>query len=287
MPKRLLNKSDLKPLPKGFKRVLKKRTFKLPALTLVMMMLALGFTLSDADVLAYAATTNFAVTTHTSTVQATAPTFSEYWYQDNNGGWHINDENGNTITNAWLCDDAVVSNNKDIWYLIDSNGNMVSAGLVQDQTGNIYSLETNHEGYYGMLRYKSGVYDGIYLDLTSDHSGAFGNINNQDGRSGLQAIYGLTTVNIDNNNIVYTSSFRNSKGSYSSGNNGSGNTSSDKDKFGNTKSTGELRASDGSVIPQDFVDGCRDLGYNDDLIREMYDANKNDGGGSGVKIDWN
>ena len=63
--------------------------------------------------LSYAATTNFAVTTHTSTVQATAPTFSEYWYQDNNGGWHINDENGNTITNAWLCDDAVVSNNKD------------------------------------------------------------------------------------------------------------------------------------------------------------------------------
>ncbi len=63
MPKRLLNKSDLKPLPKGYKRVLKKKTFKVPALTLVMMMLALGFSLSDADVLAYAATNDYNVTT--------------------------------------------------------------------------------------------------------------------------------------------------------------------------------------------------------------------------------
>lgn len=95
-----MNKSDLKPLPKGFKRVLKKKTFKLPALTLVMMILALGFTLSDADVMAYAATTNFAVTTYTNTVQATAPTFSEFWYQDTQGNWHIQDNNGNMVTNA-------------------------------------------------------------------------------------------------------------------------------------------------------------------------------------------
>ena len=71
-----------------------------------------------------------------------ASTFSEYWYQDNQGNWHIQDQNGNMVTNAWLCDDAVPSNGQDIWYLIDSNGNMVSAGLVQDQTGNIYSIET-------------------------------------------------------------------------------------------------------------------------------------------------
>ena len=44
---------------------------------------------------------------------------------------------------------------------------MVNTGLVQDQTGNIYSLETSHNGYYGMLRYKSGAYDGVYLDLES------------------------------------------------------------------------------------------------------------------------
>lgn len=141
-----------------------------------------------------------------------ASTFSEFWYQDSQGNWHIQDNNGNMVTNAWLCDDAVPSNGQDIWYLIDSNGNMVSAGLVQDQTGNIYSLETSHNGYYGMLRYQSGAYDGVYLDLESSHGGSFANIKNQDGRSGLQSIYGLTQVNIDNSNCVYTSSFRNSSG---------------------------------------------------------------------------
>ena len=138
-----------------------------------------------------------------------ASTFSEYWYQDSQGNWHIQDQNGNTITNAWLCDDAVSSNGQDVWYLIDATGNMVSAGLVQDQTGNIYSLETSHNGYYGMLRYKSGVYDGVYLDLISEHMGSFAKINNQDGIVGLQAMYGLTQVNIDNSNCVYTSSFKN------------------------------------------------------------------------------
>lgn len=144
-----------------------------------------------------------------------ASTFSEYWYQDNQGNWHIQDQNGNMVTNAWLCDDAVGSNGQDIWYLIDSNGNMVSAGLVQDQTGNIYSLETSHNGYYGMLRYKSGAYDGVYLDLESSHGGSFAKIKNQEGIDGLQAIYGLTQVNIDNSNCVYTSSFRNSWGNSS------------------------------------------------------------------------
>ena len=139
-----------------------------------------------------------------------ASTFSEYWYQDNQGNWHIQDQNGNMVTNAWLCDDAVGSNGQDIWYLIDSNGNMVSAGLVQDQTGNIYSLETSHNGYYGMLRYKSGAYDGVYLDLESSHGGSFAKIKNQEGIAGLQDIYGLTQVNIDNSNCIYTSSFRNS-----------------------------------------------------------------------------
>ena len=138
-----------------------------------------------------------------------ASTFSEYWYQDTQGNWHIQDNNGNMVTNAWLCDDAVSSNGQDIWYLIDSNGNMVSAGLVQDQTGNIYSLETSHNGYYGMLRYKSGAYDGVYLDLESSHGGSFAKIKNQEGVAGLQGIYGLTQVNIDNSNCVYTSSFRN------------------------------------------------------------------------------
>ena len=153
---------------------------------------------------------------NTITAQAAeqAPTFSEYWYQSEDGVWHIKDGNGNTIKNGWVCDDAVASNGQNIWYLIDANGNMVSHGLVKDQTGNIYSLETNHNGYYGMLRHTSGNYDGVYLDIEQSHDGAFGKIKNADGINALQSKYGLEVVDINNSNCYYTSTF---KGGASSG----------------------------------------------------------------------
>lgn len=148
-----------------------------------------------------------------------APSYSEFWYVTSDGNWHVRDGNGNTVKNAWLCDDAVASNGKDIWYLLDADGNMVSAGLVQDKTGNYYSLEMNHDGYYGMLRYRSGSYtaDGLTVDLQleSQHNGSFAAIKNQDGIEKLKARYGLQLLNIDNSNCVYTSSFGNSSASQS------------------------------------------------------------------------
>lgn len=159
---------------------------------------------------------NSTLDTMTGTVTSYAAetaTFSEYWFQDSNGSWKVRDNNGNVIKNAWLCDDAVASNGQDVWYLLDANGNMVTAGLVQDGTGNYYSLETNHNGYYGMLRYKSGNYDGISLSLEGSHDGAFAAVLNADGLEALKGKYGVTSVsNINNNNIVYTSSFRSSGG---------------------------------------------------------------------------
>jgi len=132
-------------------------------------------------------------------------TFSENWVQTADGTWKVKDAQNNDITDAWVCDDAVAANGKNVWYLLDKDGNMVSAGLVQDGTGNFYSLETDHNGYYGMLRYKPGTYDGIYLDLESDHNGSFAAIKNKDGIEKLKAKYGLVVVDIDNFNIVYTS----------------------------------------------------------------------------------
>lgn len=134
-------------------------------------------------------------------------TFSKFW-KEKNGNWIINDNQGNLIVNAWLCDDAVTANGKNVWYLMDGKGNMISAGLVQDNTGNYYSLETNHNGYYGCLRYKSGIYDGIYLELEQSHNGAFAAIKNPEGIEQLKKLYGVTQINIDNSNIVYTSSFK-------------------------------------------------------------------------------
>ena len=145
------------------------------------------------------------------TAVAAEPAYSGFWYQDGTGNWHIRDGQGNPIKNAWVCDDAVASNGKDVWYLIDASGNMVAAGLVQDGTGNYYSLEMNHEGHFGMLRYASKTYtaDGLTVSLTleSSHNGSFAAIRNGDGLAALKAKYGVTQVSIDNSNCVYTSSF--------------------------------------------------------------------------------
>lgn len=141
-------------------------------------------------------------------------TFSSCWVQDSQGNWKVQYPDGRYVTNAWFCDDAVPSNGKDVWYLLDQNGDMISAGLVKDGTGNYYSLETEHNGYYGMLRYVPGNYGGVNLDLESSHGGAFASIKNDDGVANLSAKYGLTLVNIDNSNCVYSSDLV-SKGSFS------------------------------------------------------------------------
>ena len=69
--------------------------------------------------------------------------------------------------------------------------------LVQDNTGNYYSLEMNHYGNYGVLRHVSGNYDGINLSLEASHSGSFAKILNADGIQALAAKYGVTNFPID------------------------------------------------------------------------------------------
>ena len=86
------------------------------------------------------------------------------------------------MTDAWLCDDAVTVNGQNVWYLLTRDGAMPAAGLVQDNTGNFYSLET-------------------------DHNGSFGAITNADGLEKLIAIYGITQYGIGNENSVYTAAF--------------------------------------------------------------------------------
>ena len=143
-----------------------------------------------------------------SSIPAFAASFSSFWKQSSDGSWYVEDNHGNRVVNAWLCDDAVPENGKDVWYLLDEWGNMITDGLVRDGTGNYYSLETNHNGYYGMLRYKSGTYNGTWLDLEGSHAGSFAAIKNQAGINALMQQYGLRDVShVNNNNIVYTSSF--------------------------------------------------------------------------------
>lgn len=88
---------------------------------------------------------------------------------------------------------------------------MIAAGLVQDNTGHFYSLETEHEGYFGMLRYQDGYYNcsgqSVYLTFSRAHNGSFGAVTNADGLEKLKAIYGVTAYPIGNENAVYTSEF--------------------------------------------------------------------------------
>ena len=173
MPKRLLNKSDLKPLPKGYKRVLKKKTFKVPALTLVMMMLALGFTLSDADVLAYAAQGDYNVTTMSSQTQATQ---SARWVGSGDR-WQVSDNQGGFIKDCWFQDDVTHH-----WYMIGAeDGSVMYSGLVTDQsTGKSYLLNVNHDGTFGRMLTVNGVYNingiDVYMTFNQAHDGTFGAI---------------------------------------------------------------------------------------------------------------
>jgi hypothetical protein len=207
---------------------------------------------------------NNVVNTFTGSIEAQAAesaTFSEYWFQDTDGNWRVKDNNGNIVKNAWLCDDAIASNGQNIWYLLDQDGNMVSAGLVQDQTGNYYSLETSHNGYFGMLRYQSGGYDGVNLSLEGSHGGSFAAIKNQDGISALQSKYGVRIVYIDNSNCVYTSTFKSSSGGSS---NGSSNSSSPNTNNNSSNSSNNSQRTDG-VEGVDYVMSGGKRVYFDDV----------------------
>lgn len=171
------------------------------------------------------------------TAYASESTFSEFWFQDTDGSWKVRDNAGNIVKNAWLCDDAVASNGQNVWYLLDANGNMITNGLVQDMTGNYYSLETNHNGFYGMLRYQSGVYDGVSLSLESSHSGAFSAIKNPEAIEALKFKYGVTSVSIDNSNCVYTSTF---KSSSNNNNNPGGGATENQTNTENQKSLDDI-----------------------------------------------
>ena len=134
-------------------------------------------------------------------------TFSSAWKQGSDGVWRVYDSQGILQRNAWFCDDAAGgAGAKDNWYLLDGNGTMVSAPIVRDGTGNFYSLETSHNGYFGMIRHKTGTYDGVYMIFSQNHDGTFGAIQNPDAINTLIARYGLMDVaNINNSNCIYSS----------------------------------------------------------------------------------
>ncbi|MDO4488722.1 MAG: InlB B-repeat-containing protein [Eubacteriales bacterium] len=138
-------------------------------------------------------------------------TYSRFWEINASGSWVVRNSRGQLVTSAWLCDDAIASNGRNTWYLIGSDGQMVTAGLVRDASGNYYSLETEHNGFFGMMRFKNGYYNvggqSIYIEFEQTHGGSFGAIRNAEAIARLRDIYGVTDFSIGNESCTYTASF--------------------------------------------------------------------------------
>lgn len=131
---------------------------------------------------------------------------SSAWYFDGIN-WHVKGPDGQMLRNCWFCDDAVFENGQNIWYLLDGFGNMVASPLVKDARGNYYSLETNHNGVYGSLRYMDGTYDGVTIKFNSNHNGNFGAIKNQEAIDELQWRYGVQDISYISTVSYYSSSW--------------------------------------------------------------------------------
>lgn len=148
--------------------------------------------------------------------------FSSFWQEDDAGVWRVRDRNGAVVTSAWLCDDAAGADGRNAWYLLGPDGAMLTAGLVRDRAGRFYSLETEHNGCFGMMRWKNGFYDcggrRIWLEFSQEHDGSFGAVLNADGVEKLKAVYGLTAF--DSGSCVYTGSFQTASGPAEGGRSG-------------------------------------------------------------------
>jgi hypothetical protein len=123
--------------------------------------------------------TAFAAETAVTAQQTTAQ--SDRWEGTGNT-WKLRKaDNSGYVTNSWFQDlDGS-------WYMLGSTGEMY-AGLITDQsTGKSYLLNTEHDGTYGRMLTKDGVYSvngsQIYLTFNQSHDGTYGAI-----QSGLSEI---------------------------------------------------------------------------------------------------
>jgi hypothetical protein len=108
------------------------------------------------------------------TAQQTQTAQSDRWEGTGNT-WKLRKaDNSGYVTNSWFQDlDGS-------WYMLGSTGEMY-AGLITDQsTGKSYLLNTEHDGTYGRMLTKDGVYtvngSQIYLTFNQSHDGTYGAI---------------------------------------------------------------------------------------------------------------
>ena len=118
------------------------------------------------------------------------------WYGEQDGSWRVMNTTRVETQNAV---NPMLSQN--VWYLPGSDGKMLPARLEQGNTGNLHSLETEHNGYFGMLRYQNGTYDykgQVVILKLEKGDGSFGAITNLEGLEILKEAYGFHLLNTGN-----------------------------------------------------------------------------------------
>lgn len=204
----------------------------------------------------------------TSQVQATQ---SARWVGSGDR-WQVSDNQGGYIKDCWFEDDVTHH-----WYMIGAeDGSVMYSGLVTDKsTGKSYLLNVNHDGTFGRMLTVDGVYNingkDVYMTFNQAHDGSFGAIT-----SGLSEVRN-TGVNERQLDKIPTDNGNSNRQEQN-------NTPLQKEN----KSTRELRASDGTVIPQDFVDALRDIDpdYTDKMIRDAWDQAGGKGLGDYSNVHW-
>ena len=182
MPRRLLSKKELSgPVP--------KKAMSLPGLTMVMLMLIMGISLTEPEVVAYASQPD--ATLYTSQQQA-VKNQTDRWHVSADGTWFLfNQARTADVTNSWFQDlDGS-------WYLLAPGDGHMYAGLIHDTiTNKWYFCQTEHDGWYGRMAYTDGAYtvngQTVYLTFNQQHDGTFGAIT-----SGLDSIRSTGVITQD------------------------------------------------------------------------------------------
>lgn len=81
-----------------------------------------------------------------------AGTESHIWVQEPDGTWRYVSSDSFRAVWGYVSDPY---GNGATWYDLTADGAMLVSGLMRDNAGNYYSLDTSNRGYFGMLRYNT------------------------------------------------------------------------------------------------------------------------------------
>lgn len=146
------------------KVVREKVKLAIPMLTAAFIVMGAGFTISESELVALAASPNINVTVNAGNAND-GKMYSDNWRLNGSNNWEYYD-NGNKVTNAWIQD-------HNHWYLVDESGTM-RVGLYKSYDKYYLLDDIRGTGTYGKLLKNGSTYQGVTIsaDTSSDYEGA-------------------------------------------------------------------------------------------------------------------